>query len=143
MALHVRTTSLAAQQGHREDPAERNEPQCFLASGDGGGRRRRASPARVSWGSSSFARLVGWLPDVLPGDLLEGPVGLEPDGGVLVLHPIDQDMVDPRVLRLEGADPLDGGDPAVLEWLGVHDPGEGHGILGLPDLPQCPDRPPP
>ena len=54
-----------------------------------------------------------------------------------MVHALEEDPIDSRVVGLEPAEPFDGRDPAVLESIDSHDPGENRRILGNTDLAEC------
>ena len=59
----------------------------------------------ANWGSSSRRQASGWLPRSLPVICLQRPIAREPERRIIVVHPLDQDVIDPGILGLQRADP--------------------------------------
>ena len=72
--------------------------------------------------------------EVAAGDRPEGPEGGEADGRVLVVHAVDEARPDADVGRLEVAQAVDGGDPAIGLGVGGHGADQEGRILGPADL---------
>ena len=75
---------------------------------------------------------------ILAGDLPQGLVGGQADGGVVVLHRLDEIARGPWVARLENSEGLDRGDLAVGVGVEGHRPHQNGGVLGPADLAERP-----